>query len=91
MKATMDIPDELYRQVKAKSALEGRCVREIAVTLFDAWIQEKRTTGPEVCTETTRKPTWFGRLHHYAERAKGHHDMDHIRGSIFRGRKRVPE
>lgn len=26
----MEVPEELYRQVKAKSALEGRSVREVA-------------------------------------------------------------
>lgn len=31
MKATIEIPDELYRRVKAKSALEGRPVREVAL------------------------------------------------------------
>lgn len=31
MKATIEVPDELYRQVKAKSALEGRAVREAAI------------------------------------------------------------
>jgi hypothetical protein len=37
MKATIDIPDELYRRVKAKSALEGRPIRAVAIELFEAW------------------------------------------------------
>jgi hypothetical protein len=37
MKATIEIPDELYRKVKAKSALEGRPVREVAIALFRSW------------------------------------------------------
>jgi hypothetical protein len=41
MKATIDIPDELYRKVKAKSALEGRPVREVAITLFRSWVNEQ--------------------------------------------------
>lgn len=40
MKATIDIPDELYRKVKAKSALEGRPVREVAIELFRTWVDE---------------------------------------------------
>ena len=40
MRATIDIPDELYRQVKVKSALEGRSVRDVAVELFRAWVRE---------------------------------------------------
>jgi hypothetical protein len=39
MKTSIDIPDDLYRQVKAKSALEGRAVREVATELFAAWVQ----------------------------------------------------
>ncbi len=40
MKATIDIPDDLYRRVKAKSALEGRPVRDVAITLFQGWVAE---------------------------------------------------
>jgi hypothetical protein len=40
MKATIEIPDELYRRVKARSALEGLTVREVAVTLFRTWTEK---------------------------------------------------
>ena len=40
MKATIDIPDELYRRVKARSALEGRPIRAVAVELFQRWLDE---------------------------------------------------
>ena len=40
MKATIDIPDELYRRVEAKSALEGRPVRSVAIELFERWLEE---------------------------------------------------
>jgi hypothetical protein len=40
MKATMMIPDELYRSVKAKSALLGLTVREVTVDLFRKWVTE---------------------------------------------------
>lgn len=33
MKATLDIPDELYRRVKARSAMEGRPIRSVAVKI----------------------------------------------------------
>ena len=39
MKATMQIPDELYREVKAKSALEGRSVRSVTVMLYGSWLR----------------------------------------------------
>ena len=38
MKATLDIPDDLYRRVKARSALEGRTIRSVAVQLFQDWL-----------------------------------------------------
>lgn len=41
MKVTIEIPDDLYRKVKARSALEGRSVRAAAVELFQRWLKEK--------------------------------------------------
>ena len=43
MKATIDIPDDLYRRVKAKTALKGRAVRDVTIELFRNWVQEPRT------------------------------------------------
>ncbi len=31
MRTTIDIPDELYREVKANAALEGRTVRDVVI------------------------------------------------------------
>lgn len=42
MKATIDVPDDLYRKVKAKSALLGKPVREVTVELYRQWLE-----GPE--------------------------------------------
>ena len=41
MKATIDVPDDLYRRVKAKSALEGRAVREVTIELHRGWLREE--------------------------------------------------
>ena len=38
MKATIDIPDELYRRVKARTAEEGRRIRDITANLFRQWL-----------------------------------------------------
>ncbi len=38
MKATLDIPDDLYRRVKARSAIEGRPLRSVAIGLFQQWL-----------------------------------------------------
>jgi len=40
MKATIDIPDELYRRVKAKTALQGRAVRDVTIELYQKWVEE---------------------------------------------------
>lgn len=40
MKATIDIPEDLYRKVKAKSALLGKPVREVTVELYRRWLGE---------------------------------------------------
>jgi len=87
MKATVDIPDDLYRQVKAKSALHGRPVREVTVELFRQWIAATNEVPEEAAVESgDRPPPWFGALRRYAANARGRHDMDSIRGSIARGR-----
>lgn len=51
MKTTIDLPDELYRRVKAKSALEGKTVREVATALFQQWADGTvpRGEAPESC------------------------------------------
>ena len=43
MKATIEIPDELYRKVKAKSALQGRPIRAVTVELFERWLDDDAT------------------------------------------------
>jgi hypothetical protein len=45
MKATIDIPEDLYRKVKAKSALEGKPVREVTIELYQRWLGEA-PSGP---------------------------------------------
>ena len=44
MKATIDVPDRLYRQVKARAAVEGRTVRDISIELFEAWLAGEPAT-----------------------------------------------
>ena len=39
MKTSIDLPDDLYRRVKARSALEGRAVREVATALLAQWLE----------------------------------------------------
>lgn len=87
MKATIDIPDELYRQVKSKSALRGQAVREVAIHLFQGWVLQNDEAVEESSTppENEPVPTWFGAARKYAQHVQ-QHDMSSIRGSIAKGR-----
>lgn len=51
MKATIDVPDELYRKVKAKSALLGKPVREVTVDLYERWLAGELPAGPAEAPE----------------------------------------
>ena len=42
MKATFQIPDELYREVKAETAREGKTVGEVTIRLFEQWLRQKK-------------------------------------------------
>jgi hypothetical protein len=91
MKATIDIPDDVYRKVKAKSALEGRPVRDVTVQLFRQWLDEARgepSGGQDLEAVRERKPPWLGALKGYAKNARGRHDMESVRDSIARARGR---
>ena len=50
MKATFQIPDDLYREVKALTALEGRTLRDGAIGLFDQWLRQKHQHNPQIAT-----------------------------------------
>jgi hypothetical protein len=41
MKATIEIPDDLFRRVEAKSASQGRPVDAVATELFSRWLDEE--------------------------------------------------
>jgi hypothetical protein len=45
MKATFQIPDELYREVKAETAREGKTLREVAIGLFEQWLRQKKQSS----------------------------------------------
>ena len=92
MKATIEVPDELYRLVKAKSALEGRAVREVTVELYQHYVGQdtlpdstaQETAAAGSLLEGRPIPSWFGVLGK-AARTVTRHDMNTIRDSIARG------
>jgi hypothetical protein len=59
MKTTIDIPEDLYRRVKAKSALEGRAVREVTIELYRQWL-ESSAASASTGTPAERLEAWFG-------------------------------
>jgi len=87
MKATIDIPDELYRRVKAKSALAGQPVRKVVMHLFQGWLSEADAlpTDKAILMQSGPTPAWFGAARKYAQRVN-RHDLTSIRRSIAQGR-----
>ncbi len=85
MKVTLDIPDELYRRVKARSAMEGRPVRAVAVDLFQNWLEEKPAARVErdVSLNDEKMP-WLAISRRYV-REDQNHDMDAIKEAIALG------
>jgi len=92
MKETIDVPDELYRLVKAKSDREGKAVDEVTVELYQRYVGQDEEPEPEphraAAAQGQRKgrkiPSWFGTLGNKA-RTVTRHDMESIRESIARG------
>jgi len=86
MKATLEIPDELYRRVKARSALEGRPLRSVAVELFQNWLEPNSATPPaenSTIHEMSNTP-WLAITRRHL-RAGMSHDLDSIRSAISKG------
>ena len=50
MKATIDIPDVLYREAETRTASEGTTIDGVFVTLLGGWL-ESRGWRPEIKTE----------------------------------------
>jgi hypothetical protein len=84
MKATVEIPDALYRRVKSKSAMEQRTIREVTVALYRRWV-ESSLNSPDRSKKKSLSPAWFGAARSYAEQVE-RHDMESIRHSIAKGR-----
>jgi hypothetical protein len=78
MKATFSVPDELYRKVKARSALEGRPVRDVVITLFQHWLGQNRN----VPQEETDWSHFEAPLRHLKKPEITDHSMEAIRASI---------
>jgi hypothetical protein len=87
MKATIEIPDDLYRRVKAKSAIEGQPVRQVVMHLFQGWLgqTDELPADKPVRVQGRPAPAWFGAARKYAQGVK-RHDLTSVRRSIDKGR-----
>ena len=92
MKATFDIPDDLYRRVKARSAMEGRPVRAVVVELFNDWVSNPKpkptlsdSKGTDL-SELTRfdNAPWLEITRPYIKPGMSH-DLDEMDEAIARG------
>lgn len=45
MKTTLDIPDDLYREIKALAALSGRTVKDLVTELLRKKLEEERNSS----------------------------------------------
>lgn len=94
MRTTIDIPDLLYRSMKARCASEGTTLRHVIVALSGDWMQ-RPDWHPRIETKfvPTAEPKRKRRLSCLGilkprKNAQGPHDMESIRESIIRGRVR---
>ena len=68
MRTTIDIPDPMLRQVKAKCAIEGRSMRSLALLFFGDWLEDGPATAalftaaaPQDATSSPRSASHAGK------------------------------
>ncbi len=85
VRTTLDLDEDLYRQLKAAAALKGETVRTMVTRAIQRELTQP-TPSPTVVREATPKP-WFGSLHKYAKNVENH-DWDAIREAVDAARAR---
>lgn len=84
MKVTADISDDLYRQVKAKAALEGRAVREVTEALYRAYVE-----FPDAEERISAGKAWLARWLEAARKLPRAPDGPTAREILEEGRNRL--
>ncbi|MBI4484181.1 MAG: hypothetical protein HY652_15000 [Acidobacteria bacterium] len=60
MKTTINVPDDLYRKVKAKSALQGKRIREVTIELYRQWLGlDRRDEAKQAAAAETWLEEWL--------------------------------
>lgn len=94
MKTTIDIPDDLYRAVKSRSARDGMTVRSVTLLLYGDWLARLgwiptppvATSEPSRTGHRTPLPSWFGiGRNHVRRNADGPHDIATLRKAVAEG------
>jgi len=82
MKATFQIPDELYREVKAETAREGRTLRDVTISFFEQWLRDrKRMVTPSLPVDWRN---FKAPLAHLVLEKGINHSMEAMRGNIVK-------
>jgi hypothetical protein len=91
MKTTLDVPDDLYRAVKARSAMEGLTVRSVTLMLYGDWLA-RPTLSHESDHQAPQKkvanplPAWFGQGRGHVRKNAGREcGMEEMREAIAAG------
>lgn len=82
MKATFQIPDELYREVKAETARAGRTLRDVTISLFEQWLRDRKrpvAPSPSVDWRNFKAP-----LAHLVPENVSDHSMETMRENILK-------
>lgn len=61
MKTTIELPDALYRQVKAKSSINGQTVRQVTERLYELWLAGRLTLAAGETAEGEGRGDWVKR------------------------------
>lgn len=86
MKATLDIPDDLYRRIEDRSAAEGRPLQSVAVQLLEKWLD---VSPPSTFVSALAEPTsdelvaapWLAFTRRCMQPGMTH-EMDDIRAAV---------
>ncbi len=82
MKATFQIPDELYREVKAETAREGRTLRDVTISLFEQWLRDRKLTA--IPSQPVDWRNFRAPLAHLVPENEGDHSLEAMRENIVK-------